>query len=113
MHYAVETELGLADGFWGLVAAGANFNFATAHQQADTKTRTLREDQVAGLMRAEAIVNAATSAVTIPGFEPPDLPDGLDTGQFERARDAAGRWLERWRELPVGETLVLEYPAGD
>jgi hypothetical protein len=112
MHYAVETELGLGDGFWGLVAAGANFSFATAHAQADPATRTLSDDQVPGLIRAETIVGAVTSAITVPGFDP-EPPEDLDPADFERAREAAQRWLERWRALPEDETLVVSYPPGD
>jgi hypothetical protein len=109
MHYAVETELGLADGFWGLVATGANFNFATAHAQVDPATRTLSDEQVAGLIRAEAIVSAATTAATVPDFAP-EAPDGWDATELVRARAAALRWLNRWRALPAGDTLVVDYP---
>jgi hypothetical protein len=98
MHYAVETELGLEGGFWGLTAAGADLE-------------TLSDKQAAGLNEAEAIVNAATSAITIPGYERDEArPDGVDPERFEAACDAAAHWLERWREVAPGETLVVEYP---
>jgi hypothetical protein len=111
IHYAVETRLGLEAGFWGLVAGGANFDFATAHRQADPETRTLDDDQVPGLVEAETIVNAATSAIAIPGFGRADArPPELDPERFDTACDAAAEWMDRWRELAPGETLVLEYP---
>jgi hypothetical protein len=98
MHYAVETELGLEGGFWGLTAAGADLE-------------TLNDEQAAGLNGAEAMVNAATSAITIPGYERDEArPDGVDPERFEAACDAAAHWLERWREVAPGETLVVEYP---
>jgi hypothetical protein len=111
MHFAVETELGLGDGLWGLVASGANFSFATAHEQADPATRTLSDDQVPGLIRAETIVTTVTSAITVPDFDP-EPPEGLNPDDFERACKAAERWFERWRALPDGETLVVSYPPG-
>jgi hypothetical protein len=111
MHYAVETELGLDAGFWGLVAGGANFDFARAHAQADPQTRTLRDDQIPGLVEAETIVNAATSAIAVLGFERADArPPEVEPERFDAACDAAAAWLERWRTLAPGETLVVEYP---
>ena len=98
MHYAVETELGIEAGFWGLTAAGADLD-------------GLGEEQAAALNEAEAIVNAATSAVAIPGFgRDAARPEGVDPARFDEACDAAAEWMDRWRELAPGETLVVEYP---
>lgn len=98
MHYAVETELGLEGGFWGLTAAGVSLD-------------ALDDEQAAGLNEAEAIVNAATSAIAIPGYARDDAcPEGVDPTRFDAACDAAAEWLDRWRELAPGGTLVVEYP---
>jgi hypothetical protein len=98
IHYAVETELGIADGFWGLTAAGTSLDALTT-------------EQAAALDAAEAVVNGATQAVAIPGVGRDEArPDGLDPARFDAACDAAAEWIERWRALPAGETLVVEYP---
>ena len=98
MHYAVETELGLEGGFWGLTAA-------------DVSLEALSDEQAGALNEAEAIVNAATSAVAIPGYSREAArPEGVDPRRFDAACDAAAQWLERWRAVGPGETLVVEYP---
>jgi hypothetical protein len=72
----------------------------------------LTDEQAAGLNDAEAIVNAATQAVSIPGYGRDEArPRDVDPAEFDGACDAAARWIERWRELAPGETLVVDYPG--
>ncbi len=98
--------------FWRLVAAGANFNFPAAHEQVDPASRTLEDDQVAGLVEAEAIVTAVTSAISIPGFSRDEayatLTLPLERARFDTACDAAEGTIEQWQALEPGETLVVE-----
>ena len=112
LHWTVESELGLEDGFWGLVAAGANFNFASAHEQVDPASRTLDDEQVAGLVEAETIVTTVTSAISIPGFSRDDayetLKLPLERERFDAACDAAERTIEEWNALEPGKTLVVD-----
>jgi hypothetical protein len=99
IHYAVETELGLTGGFWGLTAAGVELS-------------ALTPEQAASLNEAEAVVNAATWAVAIPGYTRAEArPPELGPERFHAACDAAAEWMERWRALGPGETLLVEYPA--
>jgi hypothetical protein len=101
MHYAIETTLGLHDGFWGLTAAGTDLGELTPEQ-----ARSIDE--------AEAIVNAATSAVAVAGYGRTEArPPEVEPERFEAACDAAGEWIERWRALAAGETLVVFWPPGD
>jgi hypothetical protein len=67
---------------------------------------------VAGLVEAETLVNAVTSAITIPGFSRDDAYEALtlplERERFDAACDAARRTIEQWQALEPGETFVVE-----
>jgi hypothetical protein len=67
-HFVVESELGLADGFWGTVAAGGIFTSMNATSgkrpfHADAKSASLIKSNQTGLNDAELLVGAFTDAL--------------------------------------------------
>jgi hypothetical protein len=112
MHWVVERELGMADGFWGLVAAGA--------EPADL-------DGGPQLMQAEAVVNSIQHGMTM---DPPwtdleclrwaatwceqartELPAGLDVGRYGALRATAEKWVARYRALGPREAISVTFPS--
>ncbi|WP_405982210.1 hypothetical protein [Streptomyces sp. NBC_00158] len=107
-HAAVEEALGITDGFWGAMAAGATFQgFETTdpgrHRRSGLKVLRRGADAV---MAAEMAVNWAYRAwsglpVTGRGVGRPPL----DEAQLERARTALDAASARWTALPEGAAL--------
>jgi hypothetical protein len=128
-HFVVESELGLANGFWGSVAAGIVFGSMKAISgkrpfHADAKAAALLKTNQTGLNDAELLVGAFTDA----------LDKGLPTlltmlHRFQNGSAITGthvsdevavRVLERlrrmqktWQEMPIGGELTLAWPARD
>jgi hypothetical protein len=94
-QFVVEATLGLEEGFWNLVANGATFKSIGRRQ---TKPgRQLIADHRNELNEAEGIVNVHVAA----------WRDGDPTP----AGPALDALLARWRALPVGEELVVDWPT--
>jgi hypothetical protein len=93
-QFVVEVTLGLEEGFWNLVANGATFKSLGRRQ---TKPgRQLIADHRTGLNEVEKVVNAHVAA----------WRDGDPTP----VGPALEAMLARWRALPTGEELVVEWP---
>lgn len=84
-HWAVERELGVDDGFWGLIRSGGG-------------RATARHD----LGAAEDLVLAFADGA--------GGPDGLPPGDVARVRTALDDLRGRWAALPAGARLVLDWP---
>lgn len=93
--FVIEDALGLEHGFWGCVAAGATFK--TLGRKRTPQGRAVIARHVDDLEVAEAKVNEVY--FTWRAGDPTDLDDALDT------------MLARWRQLPDGADLALEWPA--
>jgi hypothetical protein len=92
-QFVVEATLGLDEGFWNLVANGATFKSVRRRQT--LPGRQLIADHRAELNEAEGIVNPHVAAWR--DGDPTPLGPALDA------------MLARWRALPVGGELVLEW----
>lgn len=119
-HYAVETTLGLRQGFYGLLAQGWDIpGFAVkgaAHQLPDEALVT------------ECIVGQLTNVVfaarevaaeefnwlvrsAVDGVRPGAAVPPINAEILRQMRHTLDALLARWRSLPPGETLELDYPA--
>lgn len=105
-HAAVESALGIADGFWGAVAAGVTFEdfepLEGRHRRSGLKVLRQKGDAV---MRAELIVSWSHriwSGFPVDGLRP---PDGCDDETVRRAGVALDDASARWAALPVGGAL--------
>ena len=113
VHYAVEAEAGMSDGFFGRLAAGSTL--AALKEAAHSE-----EDADAGLGRAEALVGPMQSLhqgratreqylergrARHPEVVTADFVDGV----LERLRRLAGHW----RATPFGTSMELVWPPDD
>lgn len=125
VHFTVEDALGVADGIWGAIAGGVVFRSMThvsgrrpphAEQRSTELKRTHRDS----LQRAELLGGLVESVAQQP--EPDvrwlaqemfkNVPAGAPSVDAIRTAVAALRRTEqRWRELPVGGSLVMHWPA--
>jgi hypothetical protein len=93
-QFVVEETFGLQRGFWGLVAKGATFKSVPGRRRTQPGRQLVRENHAA-LQAAEHLVNTHVSA--------------WRTGAPTPAAQALDAMLARWRALPVGEDLLLDW----
>ncbi|MEU6294031.1 hypothetical protein [Streptomyces erythrochromogenes] len=112
VHAAVESALGITDGFWGAMARGATFEgfettTPTRHRRSGMKVLRRGGDAV---MRAELCVNwsyRVWSGLSTGGRGVGRSP--LDERQVALACAALDRAAERWAEVPEGGTLTWRW----
>ena len=95
-QFTIERALDIRDGFWGLLAHGGSFASVPGRRPTQPGRALVRAHQAA-LMAVEGVVNGHHAAWQ--RGEPTPLAAALDT------------MLARWRALPEGEHLVLEWPV--
>jgi hypothetical protein len=127
-HYIAERALGLAWGFWGLVAAGATFASVTRcggrtrrHQYAEGQwLSTQHRDDLA---EAEALVGVLQSiwrgsagekwraqrAALAGCWRRPDIT--LDRHQVVRVCEMLSQMEAQWLSLGCGEALTVDWPT--
>lgn len=93
--FVIEYALGIERGFWGCVAAGATFK--TLGRKQTPQGRAMISRHLDELEAAETRVNKIYFAWR--AGEPTELATELDA------------MLDRWRALPDGSDLVVEWPA--
>jgi hypothetical protein len=127
-HYVVERELGLAWGFWGLVAAGAPFASVTQcgghtrrhhYEEGQWLIKQHRDD----LAEAEALVGVfqsiwhgsawdgwrAQRAALAGCWRRPDIT--LDRNQVVRVCGRLSQMETQWLSLGCGEALTVDWPT--
>ncbi len=125
VHFTVEDALDIADGVWGAIAGGVVFRSMThvagrrAPHAAERSTALLREHRDS-IMRAELLGGFVEAAARRPdealsklagrwfATDPAGAPE---PAAARRAVEALHRMQARWRALPVGERLMLDWPA--
>jgi hypothetical protein len=95
-QFVVEATLGLQHGFWGLLANGATFKSVVGRRDTKPGRRLISEHREA-LNANEHLVNAHVTA--------------WRTGASTPAGPALDAMLVRWRALPVGEELCVDWPT--
>lgn len=136
VHYLVETRLGMRHGFWGLVAAGTNFNYLSF--VADQIRAGLPPDppndgpapDLTELVQVESVARSLTGTDTDAaclgkvrdtcarhGVPVPLALDSRSAGAPEKAvgelRGELAELTARWRALAAGRSLVLPYSCVD
>jgi hypothetical protein len=123
-HYVVEREMELRDGFWGSVAAGAVFGgmqILSGRQRphAADRSREIIAANGAAIGLAEQMVTALMAVVEGHGIPlQPPLSSHRQTprsytdfvAQVNRLTSPVEEMIDRWQSLPVGDTLVLQWP---
>lgn len=91
--FVIEDALGLEFGFWGCVAAGATF--ATLGRKRTPQGRAIIDRHLDDLESAERAVN--------------EIYFAWRAGRSTELDDQLDSMLERWRAVPDGGDLVLEW----
>jgi hypothetical protein len=113
VHYAIESEAGLRNSFYGQLARGAGYD-----DMVDQGAEGVRTEMVVGALQgaiarqadAETFVASVKETWANIGKPPPEwLTPDLVTRALERLRQIQGRW----RATPFGQAMELEFPLGD
>ena len=120
-HYAVETTLGLRQGFYGLLAQGWDIpDFEVKGAARQLPDEALVAECVVGQLsnvifagaepRAEEFNWLVKSAVA--GVRPGASAPSISEDTLRQMKQTLNALLTRWRTLPPGETLELDFPTG-
>jgi hypothetical protein len=122
-HYVIELELGLQNGFWGSVAAGALFKGMKIHAgrqrpHAAERSRAVLTTNRRGIVVDEVLVDAALRAVKGMGLDDAPLP--IDSPLIRTRADlnalvsrlcpALDSMCTCWLIIPPGGTLPVVWP---
>ena len=123
VHFAVERELGLREGFWGSVASGAIFDGMRVLEgrqrpHARERSRAVLKANQRGVLFAELLVALALRVVKGERLENAPLPLDFRLAHtradrdalIERMRPAVEEMCDRWREVPMGDVLLVQWP---
>jgi hypothetical protein len=116
-HYAVETELGLRSGFYGLVSEGWDIaDFGAPWAKGPMPPETLHAELIVGFFdtdRAGGTRSTAeefnTSAANFVAARGGTLPPALSDEDLARVRLRLAELVSAWRETPPGESLELVF----
>ena len=125
VHWVVESRVPLEGGFWGLVAAGADFGFVNSHAHGVAEHDAPSIGDTTQLLQAEAVVNAIQMGMRLePRLDDEGclqwtkrwceqasvpVPPGLDAARFAELRAAAEEWAGRYRALETGSALNVSF----
>lgn len=107
VHFAVESEAGLRDGFWGSLASGVDLDDLLAESESSARP---------GLRLAESLVGPMQS-VWHGRLDPEEYvarvaqrSSVVDREFVDRVLEHLRRLWGKWRGTPFHETLKLEWP---
>ena len=124
-HYFVERELGMARGFWGMVASGiepaAIQQLAADAGHASAKRARSPDTSIVELLQAERLVECFEAeswsggsddegimAMAEPGWVASHVPAPSDVrNRIPTIRTQLRAFEERWKELALGESIEL------
>jgi len=132
VHYAVESEIGMHTGFWGLVAAGHHpediQEIAKAAGHASAKRAEVPDDRFVAVIQSERIVEAFEADHWSGGSGDPagvifmaeagcvqsliPLPPALDEAAVTRVRQRIADFASRWTTTAMGEAICLDWGEG-
>lgn len=109
VHYAVEAEAGIEDGFWGLLARGVSMSALS--------DRTLTQPLSPGIVLAEKLVgpmqsvwNGRLEASRYLEHAAPTAPGIVDAAFVERVRARLRALWGHWRATPFRSPMELRWP---
>ena len=128
VHFFVELELGMTDGFWGLVARGYHPEeigaIAKAAGHASAARRTSPDESFVQAIQAERLVECFEADLWSDGCDPRTFMTVADAAcedslvprvpirpeQIDRIRVQIASFRDEWSELPLGKSHTLEWP---
>jgi hypothetical protein len=120
-HYAVETELGFREAFYGLVAAGWDLSdFGTPWPRGPLPADALPAEVIVGCFdtaraSGEPLTAEACNAAMASYFANAKMPVPLlvTDDALVRVRNRLSGLTARWRTVPVRGTLELPFPDSE
>jgi len=117
-HYAVETELGFARGFFGLIAEGWTIDETTGKTaRGALPNEALEVEYIVAAFSAERAGNARATAeefnelaATFASAKGMPPPHRLTEGDLAKVRACFDELANKWRALPPDSTLELAFP---
>ena len=116
-HYAVESELAIRDAFYGLIAAGWSIDDTTGKGTrgalppdalfVENVVGTLDTERASGSRWTAEEFNENTARFAANGGRP--APRRLTDDELARIRKRRAELFEKWREVPAGQALTLEF----
>lgn len=116
-HFAVETELGYAHGFFGLVAEGWDItDFGRPWPRGELPGQALLAELIVGFLDGERAsgtrwsieeLRASAAGYAAQSGRPVDL--GMHEIDLDRIRERRGQLFAQWAALGAGETLELRF----
>ena len=118
VHYAVESELGFSQGFFGLITAGWNIDETTGKSaRGRLPDEALEVEHFVASFMAEwnsqtewSASDFNAQAATFAESRSLPSPRTMTDEELERVRNRFKDLCSRWRDLSEGETLRLEFP---
>jgi hypothetical protein len=120
-HYSVESELGIRDAFYGLVASGWSIEDTTGKGKkgpitpnavyVESVVGTLDTERASGSRWTAAEFNENTARFAANGGRP--APRELTEDDLARIRKRRAELFSTWQELAPGRTLELTFPDPD
>ncbi len=113
-HFAVESELGLRQGFFGLIASGWDLSdFTQPGVAARLPAEGIVVENIVGTVErlGEELTAADFAGALADSLAGQNLPPYRTLGdeELKRIREKRAALIAQWRALPVGETLRLEF----
>lgn len=113
-HYVVETTLGFADAFFGLVAKGydiPDFSVPKGSRPFPVPREAIETEPIVALLQADMLERLGRSGASDGIFRDhrADLPVGITDAQLAAMRQELGILLERWDALRPGESMTLRF----
>lgn len=107
-HYAVETTLGYGSGFFGLVAGGWDIEDTSGKgARGPIPPEALEVESIVGLFDRERGSSLTWTAEEFNSFAQRPLTEP----QIQAIRECRAELFRRWREIPPGAKLELEFPG--
>lgn len=109
VHYAVEAEAPIADGFWGLLARGTTLaQLAERDRPAPLSEGILVAESLVGPM--QSVWQGRLSAERYVEMVPEACPVAVDAAFVERVHARLRRLWGAWRATPFRAALELDWP---
>ena len=113
-HYVVETTFGFENAFFGLVAKGhdiPDFSEPKAERPFEIPEEAIDTEPIVALLQADILESLGYSGDSDGIFRDHSvsLPVGVTDEQLEVMRQKLRALLGRWRDLPPGESMGLQF----
>jgi hypothetical protein len=120
VHYSVESTLGIGNAFFGLVAQGWSFeDFGNGWPRGPIPWEALEVESIVGevwrtFLLREELTAAELNERTRVYAESKNIPRprAVTEQQLAAIHARLGELAAKWRALPAGGTLELEFPGG-